>query len=129
MNQNNKFYPLTPGYITGLTQSDGSFSCVISISNKGNISFIPNLTITADLDSKKVLDSVQYYFGCGRIQINAKNHTANFIVTSRESFVNIIIPHFDKYPLFCYKLHAFNLFKSIIFDLLENKQTTIKGKL
>lgn len=129
MNQNNKIYNITPGYITGLTQSDGSFSCGISIQKQGNITFIPNLTIIADLDSKNVLDSVQYYLGCGRINIDLKNHTANYIVTSRESFGDKIIPYFDKYSLFCYNLHAFNLLKSIVYDLLKNNHKTIEGRL
>ena len=115
---------MSSGYISGLTQSDGSFFCsiVLSPNHLFGLQFRPKFTITADLDSKKVLESVQHYFGCGRINIDLKNHTANYVVTSIQSFVDIIISQFDKYPLFCYKLHAFNLLKLIVYDLLNNKK-------
>ena len=64
---------ITPGYISGLTQTDGSFFCSISLSSKHlfGIQFRPKFTITADLDSKYVLDSVQSYFQqSGKININ-----------------------------------------------------------
>jgi len=56
MNQN-KFI-LSPGYISGLTQSDGSFFCSIILSPKHRfgLQFRPKFTITADLDSKYVLE-------------------------------------------------------------------------
>jgi hypothetical protein len=56
-------FVLTPGYISGLTQSDGSFFCTISLSSKHlfGLQFRPKFSITADLDSKHVLDRIQSY--------------------------------------------------------------------
>jgi hypothetical protein len=127
MNQTNNF-KLTPGYITGLTQTDGSFSCGISISANNNIVFSPNFTITADLSSKHVLDLIKSYFNCGRIYLDVEGQTTNFIVSSRQEFINILIPHFKNYPLFCAKLHAFNLLVLIINDLVQNKHMTLEGR-
>ena len=66
MNQKINF-TLTPGYISGLTQTDGSFFCSIILSSKHRfgIQFRPKFTITADLDSKYVLDNIKLYFNCG----------------------------------------------------------------
>jgi LAGLIDADG endonuclease len=67
---NNSFY-LTSDYISGLTQADDSFFCSIIISHKHRfgIQFRPKFTITVDLDSKYVLDSIKIYLNCGNITI------------------------------------------------------------
>lgn len=124
MNQN---FTLSPGYITGLAQTDGSFSCLISISS-GAVKFIPNFTITTDLDSKYVLEDILKYFKCGRINIDVKDNTANLVVSSRKEFIDIIFPHFDKHPLFCSKLHSYNLLKKIVYNLIDNKHKTNEGQ-
>jgi LAGLIDADG endonuclease len=117
---------LTPGYITGLTQTDGSFFCSIIISNVGNIKFIPVFDITADLTSKYVLEEIHKYFGCGYIGISMKNHTASYRVTKLTDLLNIIIPHFNLHYLFCAKLHAFNLFQLIVEVLIKNKTKDVE---
>src|SRR5881394_734762 len=112
MNQN---FIMSPGYISGLTQTDGSFFCSIILSSKHRfgIQFRPKFTITADVDSKYVLDTIQLYFSCGNVSINNKNHTAEYQVEKLEDLKNKIISHFQKYSVFCAKLHAFNLFYQI----------------
>jgi len=121
MNQNKQKFKMTPGYITGLTQTDGSFCCALIISAKKAIYFSPIFNITADLTSKYVLDLICKYFGCGSVTVSKANHTASFIVTKRADLVNIIIPHFNLNPLVCAKLHAFNLLKLIIEKQINNK--------
>lgn len=130
-NINNKFaFVLTPGYISGLTQSDGSFFCTISLSSKHlfGLQFRPKFSITADLDSKHVLDSIQSYFGCGIVSINESKHTAEFVVSSIKDLQNIIIPHFQSCPVFCAKLHAFQLFVLIVDALFNKEKRTIEGR-
>lgn len=125
----NKFI-LTPGYISGLTQTDGSFFCSIILSSKHRfgLQFRPKFTITADLDSKYVLEAIQSYFGCGNILINNKNHTAEIVVERLEELNKIIIPHFLTYPVFCAKLHAFNLFVKIVDALINKEKRTLEGR-
>lgn len=122
---------MSPDYISGLTQTDGSFFCSIILSQKHRFSlqFRPKFTITADLDSKYVLDNIHSFFNCGKVTINNKNYTAEFEVEKLEELNNIIIPHFLNFPVFCAKLHAFNLF-SVIVDALFNKKKkrTIEGR-
>lgn len=127
MNQN---FILSPGYISGLTQTDGSFFCTITLSVKHRfgIQFRPKFSITADLDSKYVLDNIQTYFNCGKVNINIKNHTAEYLVEKLEDLKTIIIPHFKSYPVFCAKLHAFNLFKEIVTALSNKDKRSIEGR-
>jgi LAGLIDADG endonuclease len=100
-------FKLSPDYISGLTQADGSFFCSIKIAPKHlfGIQFQPKFTITADFDSKFILESIHSYFNCGKITINTKKHTAEFEVVRLVELYNIIIPHFNKYPVFCAKYH------------------------
>ena len=129
-NQILKVFILSPGYISGLTQTDGSFFCSIVISPKHRfgLQFRPKFTITADLNSKYVLDSIKSYFNCGNVTINTKNFTAEFEVVRIEELYNIIIPHFISYPVFCAKLHAFNLFKEIVTALYHKDKRTLEGR-
>jgi len=130
INTNITQFKLSPGYISGLTQSDGSFFCSINLSTKHRfgMQFRPKFTITADLDSKYVLDSIQSFFNCGIVTINNKNHTAEYGVVRLEDLATKIIPHFNDYPVFCAKLHAFNLFKEIVNALYNKEKRTIEGR-
>jgi hypothetical protein len=130
MNQTKSFL-MTPGYITGLVQADGSFFCSITLSTKHRfgMQFRPKFTITADLNSKYVLESILKYFGCGLITINVKNFTAEYEITKIKDIYNIIIPHFKNYPVFCAKLHAFNLFSKIVSILFNKEKRTVEGRI
>jgi len=123
-------FKLTPDYISGLTQADGSFFCSIKIAPKHlfGIQFQPKFTITADFDSKFILESIQSYFNCGNITINTKKHTAEFGVVRLSELYNIIIPHFNKYPIFCAKYHAFKLFSQIVTALFNKEKRSIQER-
>lgn len=137
MNQNlpntggNKFI-LSPGYISGLTQTDGSpqvfCSILLSPKHRFGIQFRPKYTITADLFSKYVLDSIQAYFNCGIVTVNNKKHTAELLLNKLEDLNNIIIPHFNIYSVFCGKLHAFKLFKEIVTALFNKEKRTLEER-
>lgn len=129
MNQT-KSFSLNPGYITGLVQTDGSFFCVIALStsHRFGLQFRPKFTITTDLNSKYVLESILNYFGCGKIYDNIKNHTAEYEITKLLDLYNILIPHFNKHPLFCSKLHAFNLFSKIVYYLYNKEKRSLEGR-
>lgn len=128
--ESNSNFSLSPGYISGLTQSDGSFFCNIAMSHKHRfgIQFRPRFTITADLDSKYILDEIKTYFNCGNVTVNKKNYTAEYLVERIEELHNIIIPHFLNNPVFCGKLHAFNLFKEIVIALFTKNKKTLEGR-
>lgn len=123
-------FKLSPDYISGLTQADGSFFCSLKIAPKHlfGIQFQPKFTITADLDSKFILESIHSYFNCGKITINTKKHTAEFEVVRLVELYNIIMPHFNKYPVFCAKYHAFKLFSLIVTALFNKENRSIQER-
>ena len=121
---------MNPGYITGLAQTDGSFFCTLSLSLKHlfGIQFRPKFSITCDLNSINVLEEIKTYFNCGTITINVKNHSAEYVVSKISDLINIIIPHFLNFPLFCAKLHAFNIFVKIVNALYNKTHRTLEGR-
>lgn len=118
---------LEPNYISELTQVDGSFFCTISKRKKVDGSlyliFRPTFEITLDFDSKSTLDKIKNYFSCGFIvKPSGGRFVSAFKVSSLDDTVNIIIPHFQKYPVLFDKLHAFRILVEICNHLLDIKK-------
>jgi hypothetical protein len=67
------------------------------------------------------LDRIQDFFGVGSICISKRNNQIIYTVSSIKDLNNVIIPHFDKYPLNTPKKADFLLFKLII-DLMNKKE-------
>lgn len=121
-----------PSYISGLTQTDGTFFCGISVhkTNKGEtLRFTPTFAISTDLDSIDVLEKIKDYFGCGFITINNSDHSAQFNVKNRKDLTNIIVRHFNTNPVFFDKLHAFNIFFNILNKLSDGKRKRSNAEL
>jgi LAGLIDADG endonuclease len=122
---------INPNYISGLTQSDGSFFCAIkkNSNSRFGFKFVPTFSITVDLDSILVLEKIKEYFNCGIITINNSKHSVEYRVQSIKKLQNIIIPHFSLYPVYLAKYHALKSL-SLIVNLLENKtHFTIEGTI
>lgn len=110
-----------PNYISGLTQADGSFFCVIKINRQKYLQFTPTFVLTTDYDSRFILEDIKNYFQCGKIYNFERNFTSEFRVTDLNDLKNFVIPHFKFYPLFFSKLHAFKLFILIVDLLIESQ--------
>lgn len=95
-----KLNHINPWYISGLTQADGSFFCVVTkkTNAKFGLVFRPTYTLTRDLNSINILTLVQNYFGCGNIKVNTLTHSAELVITKKSDLIEIIIPHFLAYP-------------------------------
>lgn len=67
-----------------------------------------------------MLESIKAFFGVGNTQTN-KDGSATYSVTGLKDLINVIIPHFEKYPLLTQKQIDFELFKELS-QLMENKE-------
>ena len=63
----------------------------------------------------------------GRIRVRSRNGQLIYFVSSIEELTNVIIPHFDKYPLATQKRKDFELFKLALGVLKSKKHTTFEG--
>lgn len=113
---------ISPLYISGLTQADGTFCTLLKKSSGPHkITTVPVFSITLDLDSINTLYSIQNYFKCGRIYINEKKNSGDFVVSTISELQSIIIPHFLNYPIHGAKQQAFKILISIV-ELINNKE-------
>jgi LAGLIDADG endonuclease len=122
---------LTPLYITGISDGEGSFQITIQ-DNKGmgKTGYKPFLEfkVTQRDHSVSILYEIKKYFGCGRINIdNSKTATMKFVITNNSDLMYKVIPHFDKYPLKTSKFLNYLNFKSAVILMNEKKHYDLKG--
>jgi hypothetical protein len=72
-----------------------------------------------------LLYRIQSFFGVGNTYVG--NNSASYEVKSLKDLINVILPHFDRYPLITQKHADFLLFKSIVLLMSEKEHTTMKG--
>jgi len=77
----------------------------------------------------ELIKQMQSFFGVGRINFNLNNNktAVAYNVSSLESLINYIIPHFEKYPLLTQKKGDFILFKSAIELMIRKEHLTDEG--
>lgn len=70
-------------------------------------------------DDKEALALIQSYWQCGGLQYNNRTYDEyhdrkpqwTYVVYRTEQLMNIIVPHFERYPLFAKKAHDFSIWK------------------
>lgn len=67
------------------------------------------------------MELIQSYFGGIGVIEQQYQSMSNLRITSLKDIINVIIPHFDKYPLISQKKADFILFKQVA-DLMNRKQ-------
>jgi len=121
-NYNNKFLGhsniptpinLTPGFVTGLADGEGSFGIYLQKTAKNQQTGYQvkyEFTIVLHDRDRTLLENVQLFFnGIGGIDKHGKT-SSKYRVSSIKD-LSIIIDHFDKYPLLTQKRANYLLFK------------------
>jgi LAGLIDADG endonuclease len=124
MNNNN--FNITSDWISGFTQSDGSF--VISfINTKSGIPIrpVPVFNLTQSKIEYELFIEIQKKLGIGKIYINRQNVT--FVVKSIDEIIEVLLPLFDSHPLRGSKLTGYNIFKTVVLMIKEKKHLTLEG--
>jgi hypothetical protein len=75
----------------------------------------------------KLLLQLQTFFNCGTIVIKNNRNEGSLRVNSIQELINVIIPHFDNYPLLSQKAADFYLFKQIINLIAKKVHLTEEG--
>lgn len=130
---------ITPYWVTGIIDAGGKFSITL----KSKLCYCSFEITQKDVDDTLyMLYNIQEYFNCGEIILDLKQFDKNyktykFVVTNIEDLCNIILPHFDKYPLITSKhldyldfkkvvlmckedLHLININREKIFSIINN---------
>ena len=76
-----------------------------------------------------VLELIQTFFGgIGSITYASKG-TLHYQIASLHDLINVVLPHFDKYPLNSQKRADYLLFKEIVLLIKNKEHLTIEGAL
>lgn len=123
---------LHPNYVTGFSDGESTFSIRIvkRSTNKIGWHIQPIFKIELHLKDALILKSIQSFFGVGSFRIqntNGRNAVAIYSVESIKDMINVIIPHFDKYPLITQKRADYELLKKIVIMMNNKEHLTMEG--
>ncbi len=121
---------IDPWFITGLFDAESSF--VVTILKNPRYKTGWNVQARAQIkmherDRDLILKTQEFFGGIGYVSNPNKNTTVEFRVSTINDIVNVIIPHFDNYPLLTKKYSDYVLFKNIIKLILEKEHSTFEG--
>lgn len=108
---------LDPWFVTGFCDAESSFHLVFSKDSKSKMGWRVRAYFSLHLHIKdlSLLYTIQKFFnGVGKIYFNSSRSDALFQVYKLEELINVIIPHFDKFPLQSEKFINFLLWKKCI---------------
>jgi len=121
---------LEPGFITGFVDAEGSFMVLVRKRLQGynnmGWSFEGVFQIKLHRKDIKLLEAIQNYFSVGEI-IKDGEDSLVFIVRSIKDIHNIILPHFDKYPLKTQKYADYLLWRDIVIKMCNGEHLTKDG--
>jgi len=131
MNNNLKTIDLNPSFITGFADGESNLIIGISKDSKINVGFRVKAIFQIQLHSRDValLEEIQSYLGGIGYVYSYSKQERDVVIFSVTSILDleVIIAHFDRYPLITQKWSDFQLFKQA-FELIKCKEhLTIKG--
>lgn len=120
---------INPNFVSGFTDAEGSF--YVSIYKDKNLKTGWRIQAWFSLGlhykDSNLLNSIKLGFlGVGNIYLN-KNGTLIYSIGSLKDLINIIIPHFEKYPLLTQKRSDFEFLKMIVELMNRKEHLTISG--
>ena len=110
-----------PWFITGFSDAESSFSILIQANSKYATGWRIKPVFAIGLHKKELelLKSIQSYLGVGKIHVHGKNSIQYRVDSNKD--LQVIVNHFERYPLVTAKLADFILFKKA-FDIILLKE-------
>lgn len=130
---------LPPEYVLGVVDGEGSFTVYVrdtgtsKLKHNRRVIVEPKFYIKLVGRDKKILESIQTFFGCGSIYFQKDtrpNHQQcyRYEVYRRDDLQNVIIPFFKKHPpRFATKKNDFLLFVKMMSAISRGEHLTQKG--
>lgn len=119
---------LNPFYVTGFSDAEACF--LVSIVKRSYLktgwSVAPNFIIELHKKDLPLLNQIKSFLG-GVGNISQTQNSARYTVSSIKELTNVIIPHFEKYPLITQKRADFLLFKSVVGLINKSEHLTSEG--
>lgn len=120
---NNTKEKLNPYWVTGFSDAEGCFT--VSISRRSNLSNSWNISTSFEINlhtkDLSILLQLKKFFGVGIVSTKPNRNISVFRVTKNKDLLNVIIPHFLKYPLISQKYSDFVLWSKVV-EMIKNKE-------
>lgn len=102
-----------PQWVAGFTEGDGCFNVSVRKSNstKSGVQVILRYKVTQHIRDSALVNNFIDFFGCGNFTVRSNKIACDFVVSNLSDICKIIIPFFDKYPLFGVKAKNYADFK------------------
>jgi hypothetical protein len=118
---------LNPYFVTGFTDAEGCF--LINIQKRSDLilgySISLSFKIKLHLKDKELLENISNFFNVGKVYLR-KDGYVDYIVNSMKD-IEVIINHFNNYPLITQKLSDYKLFKLVFEYIKKREHLTKKG--
>lgn len=122
------------GWIVGFVDGEGTFSVSLN-KNPTTVSgwqVFPEFVITQGARSLYTLETIQEFFGCGKIYCNRRfdNHREDlyrYCVRSVKDLEAVIVPFFREHPLQTAKQRDFGIFQKILGLMQQGAHRTNSG--
>ena len=124
---------LPPWYVTGFVDGEGSFHVALYKDPRMKTGWkaIPEFHVSQRFDSRRVLDALVIFFGCGYVKFNHRTNprdvTHVYVVRDRDDLMKKIIPFFRRYALRTEKAKDFDLFAKVVERMTKGEHRTTDG--
>ena len=118
---------LNPWFVTGFCDAESSFCVKFHQNKKLKFGFQvqPCFLINLHSKDKALLETIQSYFSVGKLDKN-DSESIQFRVSSIKE-LEVIINHFDKYPLITHKWSDYELFKIVFLKIKTKEHLELEG--
>lgn len=119
---------MTPDWITGLVDGEGSFMVLFTPNSKFNTNWEvrPSFALSLKKEDKNILLSLKEYFGCGSVRFCKTDSTYKYEVRGLQDIHSRVIPHFDNYPLLI-KRKEYQVLRKVVFLMKAKKHLKLDG--
>jgi hypothetical protein len=106
---------LDPWYVTGLVEGEGCFCVNFTLRKKLKVGIEtrPSFSISLNKRDLELIKKIREFFKVGGIRFSRKDRVYKYEVRNVKILCEVIIPHFEKYPLQGAKREDFEKFKKI----------------
>ena len=116
-------------FLSGFTDAEGSFSILIQPNSKYKTNWRIKAIFAIALHKKdtELLENIQSFLGVGKLHKHGKNSVQYRVEYIKD--LQVIVDHFDKYPLISAKVADYILFKKAFYIIKLQEHLTKEGLL
>lgn len=124
---NNRICNFSAWWLSGLTQADGSFVVCFEKRKEGKLPYRPRpvFVLTQHISELEMIKALHTYIGVGKLRIN--RDAVNLVINKQDDLINIILPHFEKYPCRGGKHMSYLVFRQVVLLMQDKKHLNPEG--